>query len=278
MGSVTLEPFLRWAGGKRRLVPHLLRAVPSRVHERKYHEPFVGAASLFLALQPKRAVLSDANEHLIECYKWIRKSPALVASYLQGHLSRNSEKYYYKVRDLYNRSPSSAAQAARFIYLNKACFNGIFRVNMKGSFNVPYGHKEPPLIPSQESLEGISTLLKRSSLQARPFESALSDVEKGEFVYLDPPYPPLNGTSYFTHYTADRFGDADQTRLADAVAELSDRGALFMMSNADTPLIRRIYSNYYFVELSVVRYVSCKAVKHRASELIITNYRVSEDD
>jgi DNA adenine methylase len=271
-----LDPFLRWAGGKRRLVPHLLHALPPDIRERKYHEAFVGAGSLFLAVQPKKAVLSDANGHLIACYEWIRKSPDLVASYLQQHLSRNEEQYYYEVRDLYNRSASSAAQAARFVYLNKACFNGIFRVNLKGDFNVPYGHKEPPLIPTRSELRAISELLKGSTLHARPFEIAIEAVEKDDFVYLDPPYPPLNGTSYFTHYTAERFGEVDQRMLATAVKDLDRRGAKFMMSNADTEMIREIYSdhNFQFLEVSVTRYVTCKAKKHRAPELIITNYPV----
>lgn len=259
-------------------MPHLLHALPSDIRERTYHEVFVGAGSLFLAVQPKKAVLSDANGHLIACYEWIRKSPDLVASYLQQHLSRNKKKYYYEVRDLYNRSESSAAQAARFVYLNKACFNGVFRVNMKGEFNVPYGYKEPPLIPTRGELRTVSDLLKGSTLHARPFEIAIEAVGEDGFVYLDPPYPPLNGTSYFTHYTAERFGELDQRTLASAVKELHRRGAKFMMSNADTEMIREIYADehFQFLEVSVTRYVTCKAKKHRASELIITNYPVPE--
>ncbi len=246
------------------------------MQDRKYHEPFVGAASLFLAVQPERAILSDANAHLIACYKWIRNSPDLVAEYLQKHRGNNSEKYYYQIRDLYNRTESSAAQAARFVYLNKACFNGIFRVNTEGEFNVPYGKKEPPAIPTREELQAVGKLLKGTTLHARTFESALEDVEKGDFVYLDPPYPPLNGTAYFTHYTAERFGEADQKKLATAVKNLDKRGAKFMMSNADTKLIRRIYSGNTFFEVSVIRFVSCKAKKHKAKELIITNYSIDE--
>jgi len=271
-----LDPFLRWAGGKRRLLSYLLHALPPKIEELEYHEPFVGAASLFLAVQPKKAVLSDANAHLIACYEWIRKSPDLVAEYLQRHLGKNSEDYYYEIRKLYNRTESSAAQAARFVYLNKACFNGIFRVNMKGEFNVPYGKKEPPAIPTRDELHAVGKLLEGTALHARPFEAALEEVGKGDFVYLDPPYPPLNGTAYFTHYTAERFGEADQKKLATAVRDLDKRGAKFMMSNADTKLIRQIYSGHTFLEVSVTRFVSCKAKKYRAKELIITNYMVEE--
>jgi DNA adenine methylase len=269
-----IDPFLRWAGGKRRLVPSLLRALPDDIGKRKYHEVFVGAGSLFLAVRPAIAVLSDANAHLIASYEHIRASPDLVAKYLSMHGRRNTEDYYYEVREIYNKSDFSAAQAARFIYLNKACFNGIFRVNVKGDFNVPYGHKEPPLLPTHKELRVISKLLTKTTLFARPFEESLETIKKTDFVYLDPPYPPLNGTSYFTHYTSERFGERDQRTLADHVAKISARGAKIMMSNADTPLIREIYQEFFFIEVNVTRYVTCKSTKHRAAELIITNYPV----
>lgn len=139
------------------------------------------------------------------------------------------------MRDLYNRSGFSAAQAARFIYLNKTCFNGIFRVNCEGRFNVPYGWKQPPAIPTAASLRAISGCLRLAEISAEPFEISLQKVGPGDFVYLDPPYPALNGTSYFTHYTRDRFSNEDQNRLAELVAMLHRRGALFLMTNADTP-------------------------------------------
>src|ERR1700687_5551527 len=154
-----LDPFLRWAGGKRRLLSYLLHALPPKIEELEYHEPFVGAASLFLAVQPKKAVLSDANAHLIACYEWIRKSPDLVAEYLQRHLGKNSEDYYYEIRKLYNRTESSAAQAARFVYLNKACFKWIFRSKYERRVYRPVGKKEPPAIPTRDELHAVGKLL-----------------------------------------------------------------------------------------------------------------------
>ncbi len=143
----SIEPILRWAGGKRQLLGRLLEFVPSDVRERVYHEPFLGAGCLFFALQPKKAVLSDANRHLISCYVFVRDNWQQVRRYLQEHKKRTSKRYFYEIRqeyNLYNHGRVSAAQAARFIYLNKTCFNGIFRVNQREEFNVPYGWKEPP--------------------------------------------------------------------------------------------------------------------------------------
>jgi DNA adenine methylase len=268
-----IDPFLNWAGGKRRLLPYLLHALPTDIESRAYHEPFVGAGSLFLALLPERAILSDANVHLIDCYSAIRSRPEQISTYLKQHERSSCESYYYQVRDQYNRSRASAAQAARFIYLNKTCFNGIFRVNTKGSFNVPFGWKDP-LLPSRAQIRQISVHLQGASLRARSFEESLKSLGKDDFIYLDPPYPPISETSYFTHYTSDRFGEAHQRKLAAAVDKAAGRGAKIMMTNADTPLIRELYGDYRIFELSVIRSVTCKATKHKAAELIITNYPI----
>jgi DNA adenine methylase len=155
--NIPIQPFLRWAGGKGRLVKSLIQYLPKDISKRKYIEPFVGAGSLFLALQPKNAIISDSNKHLIDTYRYIRKNPDLIHIYLSQHAKNSSEKYYYQVRNRYNRSKPSAAQSARFIYLNKTCFNGIFRVNMEGEFNVPYGWKHPTFLPS---LNHLLTIIK----------------------------------------------------------------------------------------------------------------------
>jgi len=252
----------------------LTRHLPSDLGSRTYHEPFVGAASLFFFIQPERAVLSDANEHLMNCYVTIRDHPDLVYTYLRKHGAQSSESYYYAVRDRYNIARHSVAQAARFVYLNKTCFNGIFRVNTKGQFNVPYGHKEPPALPSRGQLRAASGALKRAELSILPFEQALQEVSDSDFVYLDPPYPPLNGTSYFTHYTTDRFCESDQKRLAQVVQQLDRAGCKFMMTNADIPLIRGLYGQFNIAELSVRRYITCRASKHQVTELVITNYDI----
>lgn len=267
-----VEPFLRWAGGKRQLRKTLLKFLPTDILSRTYREPFLGGGSLFFAAQPKLAVLSDANEHLIRCYEFVRDQPALLARYLRDYASKDAEAYYYRVRDEYNSSRFSAAQAARFIYLNKTCFNGIFRVNSKGEFNVPYGQKMTPAIPDEDDLTTVAHALKNATLRTSSFEKALQDALAGDFIYLDPPYPPLNGTAYFTHYTKDRFSVEDQKTLAQKVRELDNAGCLLMISNADTTLTRKLYKGYNLVSLPVIRYLTCKRKRHRVRELIITNY------
>lgn len=267
-----LVPILRWIGGKQNLVRNLLPLLNAEFQYTTYHEPFVGGGSLFFALQPGDARLSDANDHLIECYLALRDQPRLLSKYLRQHEMRDCAEYYYNVRKSYNVSRSSVSRAAKFIYLNRTCFNGIFRVNQRGQFNVPYGYKHAPKFPSISVLNSASKALRSASLHAESFESALAHVSSGDFVYLDPPYPPLNGTSYFTHYTAERFDTHLQSKLAEAVRCVDQKGARFLMTNADTPSIRRLYSSFRMKSLSAVRYVTCKAIKHRVGELAITNF------
>jgi DNA adenine methylase len=267
-----IEPLLRWAGGKQQLVRRLLDHLPEGVRGRVYREPFLGAGSLFFALQPCDAILSDLNEPLILCYRLVRENWALIARHLGEHRSKDSESYYYRTREVYNRSAFSFAQAARFIYLNKSCFNGIFRVNQKGEFNVPYGWKESPALPNKDVLRLASEALQKARLCSGSYEDAVASAKSGDFIYLDPPYPPLNGTSYFTHYTKDRFDEKDQKRLAAIVKELDRRGCWLMMSNADVMSIRRLYKQFRMTSLSVTRFISCKATKHIVKELVITNY------
>jgi DNA adenine methylase len=265
-------PLLRWVGGKQRLVSTLLAALPASASSFVYREPFLGAGSLFFALRPSKAILSDSNGHLIECYRSVRSRPDLVAAYLKRHASKSSREYYYQVRSDYNELGPSVAQAARFIYLNQTCFNGVFRVNMHGQYNVPYGLKERPHIPSAESLFAASAALKRAELLACDFEGAVASAEKGDLIYLDPPYPPLNGTSFFTHYTSDRFGEKDQVRLAQSTHAAAARGCLVMMTNADTRRIRGLYKGFKFSRMQVTRWVSCRHEKHQVGELIIRNF------
>ena len=272
MCAERVPPLLRWAGGKTQLLARLLEFIPSDYAETTYREPFLGAASLFFALQPRKAVLSDANAHLISCYEHVRDDWAIVNRYLRQHARRTNKRYYYSTRTLYNRSQHSASQAARFIYLNKTCFNGIFRVNTKGEFNVPYGWKEPPALPTLGLLKRASATLKNAVLAHQTFENALSDAKRGDFVYLDPPYPPLNGTAYFTHYTMNRFTELDQERLAFAVKELDQAGCRVLLTSADIPLIRKLYKPFHIISLPVTRFVTCKAVRHTVNELVITNY------
>ena len=238
----------------------------------QYVEPFAGAASLFFRITPARSILGDMNGHLIGAYRFVRDKPDLVHRYLLRHAANDSRSHYFRVRQDYNAGKWSAAQAARFIYLNRTCFNGIFRVNRAGQFNVPYGSRANPGIPDRESLSRASSALRRAGLRHQCFRKTLDRVTRESFVYLDPPYPPLNGTAFFTHYTKDRFTDKDQAELAAAVEELDASGIPFMMSNADTDLIRRLYKRFDIEPLDVTRFVTCKATRHQVRELVIRNY------
>ena len=267
------RPFLKWAGGKQQIVKHLLKCLPYYLKDRTYREPFLGGASLFFALKPNNAILSDANEHLIDCYKSVRDQTDLIAEYLQEHRRNNSEKYYYKIRQFYNKANHSAAQAARFIYLNRAGYNGVFRVNQQGLYNVPYGKRKRLALPTLMKLQNIAKLLLPAKLKACSFGEAVKSAGPRDFVYLDPPYPPINGTSYFTHYTKDRFGHDDQVKVAELARVLDRKGAKFMLSNADTPKIRELYEGFIIVSLPVTRFITCKKIRHCVKELIIINYR-----
>ena len=272
------KPFLRWAGGKSRIVDHLLRFLPQGLLG-DYWEPFLGSGALFFALAPQRAHLSDANSDLIASYTQVREKPNLVFRYLGEHLSKTSEEYYYKVREAYNRCRlsrhrASAAQAARFIYLNRTSFNGIFRVNQKGEYNVPYGRKEPPPAPSREDLQVASNLLRNASLSDKPYEVALavSAAKPGDLVYLDPPYPPLNDTANFTHYTASRFSWEDQKRVCALATALRSNGCFVMISNTDTESIRELYSRWSMHSLPVTRWVAANGSRRNVTDLVITSY------
>jgi DNA adenine methylase len=271
--STDAKPFLRWAGGKRYLLNRLLEYCPQKV-EGTYYEPFLGAGSLFFALKPGEAMLADANQHLIHCYRTVRDEWELVARCLSELTRQINKDHYYNIRDMYNRGSRSAAQAARFIFLNKTCFNGIFRVNEQGSFNVPYGKKRRPAIPSASELRRVSEILHGATIQSWAFVATLRHPKKGDFIYLDPPYPALNGTSYFAHYTSSRFSNDDQEALAGTVRKLDAKGCLVMMSNADIPAIRKLYRGFSISPIPATRFITCKKKKRVVRELVITNYDV----
>lgn len=260
-------PFLKWAGGKRWLASNYLNYFPKKYD--RYIEPFLGSGAVFFALNPERAILSDLNSELILAYEAIRDDWQTVLSLLEEHQRRHCPDHYYRVRSTKLDNPYE--RAARLIYLNRTCWNALYRVNLRGQFNVPIGSKTSVLLDTDDFAE-VSRRLHNAELLCADFEEVLSSAGARDFVYMDPPYPPLNGTSYFTHYTPDRFGQGDQRRVAEVVHRLHALGAKFLVSNADTPLIRELYSPYNCTALSVTRYATCGAHKHKVSELVVTNY------
>jgi len=276
MKSKSTKPFLRWAGGKQSLLKYLKKFVPHDFGKGTYFEPFLGAGSLFLTLRPEEAVLSDLNKHLIECYEIVRDNPTSLYYSLLEHKKNTSYDFYYETRKRFNESldKKSIVQASRFIYLNRTCFNGIYRVNSLGYFNVPYDPKKKVIIPTLSELKEFSNILKKAQLFCFSYEQILSKVKDGDFVYLDPPYPPLNGTSYFAHYTKDRFPLSDQKKVAILAKELSQKGCKVLVSNADILDVRKLYTNWFQYPVEVTRHISCKSLRNKVRELIITNYKI----
>lgn len=270
----TTKPFLRWAGGKTKSVSFLEKCIPSCFSSKNvYYEPFLGAGSLFFRLGCKNAVLSDTNKDLIDCYNSLKEKPDLISKYLKKHLENNSESYYYAMREKYNNSKPSFAKSALFIYLNKSCFNGIYRVNKKGEFNVPYGYKEPPALPSKQELKEAHLKLSNAIIIHRDYKQIINNAERGDFVYFDPPYPSINGNSSFTHYTVDRFDKNDHKELATVARELAAKGCYVLISNISTPYIHSLYEkDFNFYELEVIRCIRADGKRHKVKEIAITNY------
>jgi DNA adenine methylase len=267
-----MRAFLRWAGGKSHIINKLLPFVPKRNDYNRYWEPFLGSGAMYFALAPKKAILADLNRDLINCYREVRTNPRIIASYLNRLSRSHSKSFYLQARNLYNRTNNQTQKAALFIYLNKASFNGIFRVNKKGFFNVPYGHRASIKLPKITQLHEIKSLLDGATLIIASFEETLKNTKRSDFIFLDPPYPPINGTSFFTHYTKERFGLNDQKKVHQIANELNHKGCLVMVTNTDLPLIRDLYKGWNIRSLPVTRWLTCKLVKQKVTDLIITNY------
>ncbi|HEU5052958.1 MAG TPA: Dam family site-specific DNA-(adenine-N6)-methyltransferase [Hanamia sp.] len=268
-----IRPFIRWAGGKQNLVKYLLQNLPDEHRINKYWEPFVGAGSLFFSNGFTNAEISDVNEHLINAYRQIRSNPQAVYRRLQDHKKKFNAEYYYQLRQVFNQhlNQNTIEQAARFIFLVHTCFNGMYRVNAKGEYNVPIGKMEPSL-PTIEHLKKISLKLQNIQIVSRSYEEILPLVKHRNFVYIDPPYPKLDKKKQFQQYTIDRFSENHQTDLANFANNLHDKGCFVMISNSDVPLIKELYNGWNIQEVPVVRYISCKKERIKVNELIIKNY------
>lgn len=270
---IKVAPLVKWAGGKRSVLPALLALAPPRF--RVYYEPFLGGAAFFLALAPASAVIGDANPELVAMYQAIRDYPHEVMAALDRmQPSVLDAASYYAIRSQDPDSLPPAERAARFIYLNKTCYNGLYRVNRKGQFNVPFGrYLQPPPLYERTNLERVALLLQRSELRCGDFEEMLEDAGADDFVYLDPPYVPLSKTANFTAYTSGAFTEADQRRLAAVVHRLTDRGGRVLLSNSDTPLVRDLYAGYDIREVYVPRNINSNAQgRRKIAELAIRNY------
>lgn len=262
------SPFIKWVGGKTSLLPELLKHVPGRL--RRYHEPFVGGGALFFAVQPKRAILSDQNPELANAYQSVRDDAYGVLDVLAQHVY--DRPHFTKVRALDPLTLTPAARAARFIYLNKTCFNGLWRVNRAGRFNVPIGRYKNPAFNDPSTLIRASNALKGVQISNAPFEESLQRTAPGDFVYLDPPYDPVSPTANFASYTAGGFRWEDQQRLAAECAALNRRGVRFLLSNSSTPRIRELYRTFEQRLVRAPRHINCKpGARGHVDELLVFN-------
>jgi DNA adenine methylase len=257
-------PIFRWAGSKRQLLPVLMQSIPSDFA--RYIEPFAGSACLFFALRPSQAILGDINEELIKTYEIIRSHPRLVAR--AAHDLPVTKPQYYKMRATRPESLALVERAVRFVYLNRYCFNGVYRTNQKGLFNVPMGVRTGKM-PSEQSFYRCALALRNAKLRATDFETCLKDIRPGDFVYLDPPYARsrLRG-----EYGYDSFREEDIVRLVNVLKSIDEAGAVFLLSYADSPELRSLLIRWRSKKLSVRRHVAGFA-KHRSivSEVLVSN-------
>ena len=262
------RPFLKWVGGKRQILNALMARVPKAVCT--YFEPFVGGVALFFALAPRRAFLSDQNERLIRAYRGVRDDVEGVITRLSAY--PHDRVFFCEMRKRDIDLESDADVAAWLIYLNKTCFNGLYRVNRKNLFNVPFGRYENPTICNAELLHACSLALHGVEIKHADFSVILEHAKPGDFVYFDPPYAPLSATSSFTSYTAEGFGPKDQIRLRDTVIGLKERGVSVLLSNSSAGFIREIFSGERFTieEVMASRNVSSKGTtRGKIPELLI---------
>ena len=268
----TARPFLKSVGGKTALLPEILLRLPAKINT--YYEPFLGGGAVFFALAAenrfKRAVLSDANEELVVTYIALANLTDKVVRALKKHMYE--EEHYYSVRARDTLKMEMNARAARFIYLNKTCFNGLWRVNKKGKFNVPFGRYTNPTICDEENLRAVAAVLQRTAVPfATDFEVTVALAKRGDTAYFDPPYAPASATANFTAYTAGGFGPEDQKRLRDVAKKLDERGVHVLLSNSDTPFVRELYRGFKIEKVQAPRRVNSRGDKRgNVGELLIS--------
>ncbi|MEK7169143.1 MAG: DNA adenine methylase [Patescibacteria group bacterium] len=273
------KPFVKWVGGKRQLLRQFRERKlypPEKFDPSKnsYFEPFVGGGAVFFDLLPERAYLSDLNKELIITYKVIKNCVELLINLLKRHV--NDKEYFLDKRSQSPDNLSDLDVASRFIYLNRTCFNGMYRVNKSGEFNVPFGKYTNPLICDEINLRRVSHSLQNVELVNSDYREILNKASKGDFVYFDPPYYPINKTSQFTSYTSQDFLEKEQIELKDTFVNLNKRGCYLMLSDSDTKFIKDLYSNIKGVNINEVfagRAINSDATKRgKIKEVLITNY------
>lgn len=268
-----MKPLMRWAGGKRQLLKQLVDRLPKNYG--CYYEPFLGCGALLLHLQPERAVVGDINSKLINLWLQVKNNLDVLLQEVSWFNRKNCTKeYYIKVRTEHNllKDNHSIAAAASMLWLNAHCFNGLYRLDTKGNFNVPWDKRESIRIPDISNLKEISAYLTKVDIATRNYKDTCFSVKEGDFVYFDPPYDPASKTSRFTSYTGEEFTKKDQEELAHFFDYLTERNVFAMLSNNDTPLVRSLYASYRIDSIEARRSINNDGTKRKGMEVIITNY------
>jgi DNA adenine methylase len=270
-----VQPILKWAGGKRQLFPEISRYIPSKF--KTYYEPFLGGGAVLFGFQPSKAIVGDINADLINVYSVVKDNVGELIEALSKY--KNEKDYFYYIRELDRTEKykkfSNIEKAARIIYLNKTCYNGLFRVNSQGQFNVPFGNYHNPEIINRPVLKAVSNYFNEHEIifKAEGFESVLASASKGCFVYMDPPYDPISDSSSFTGYSLDGFNREDQLRLKDVCDRLDKKGCFFLLSNSYTDFIRELYSDYIIETVQVSRNINSDGTKRgKINEVLVRNY------
>jgi len=273
------KPFLKWVGGKKKIILQIKQYIPESYC--RYFEPFIGGGALFFDLEPKKAYINDINKILVSAYKNIKNHPYEIIKKLEDlqkiFYEKNNEErkiYFYEIRDAFNNTEYNLfLKTSYMIFLNKTCYNGMYRENSKGKFNVPFGRYKNPKILDKENILAVSKLLTNTIITSCSFEKAVENAESGDFIYFDPPYHPLSITSNFTSYSNGGFTKEDQIKLRDVFKDLDKRNCFVMLSNSDTEFIREIYEEFTQKTVSAARSINCKAAgRGKINELLIMNY------
>lgn len=274
--NILISPIVKWVGGKRQLLPKIIPLIKKNFST--YVEPFVGGGAVFFELQPRKAIINDLNSELINVYSVVRDFPERLISELEKHSEKNSEEYYYTIRSMDRNSEfdklSNIQKAARILYLNKTCYNGLYRVNSSGQFNSPYGRYKNPNIVNSVSIRAMSKYLKNNEIDIRQgdYREILKNLSRGAFVYFDPPYMPISTSSSFTGYTENGFNYEQQLCLKEECDKLREKGIPFLQSNSDCPEIRELYHNYNIEIVQAKRAINSKSEKRGEINEVLIYY------
>lgn len=274
----SITPFVKWAGGKRQLIHAITKEMPRNIMDYTYTEPFLGGGAVLFHLQPHKAIVNDTNEELINAYNTVKENVEELITTLKKH--ENNAEYFYRIRnadrtDGYIKT-DKIQRASRLIYLNKTCYNGLYRVNQKGAFNTPFGRYKNPYIADETTLRNVSAYLNENDVRitSLDYTEILKDITENHFVYLDPPYHPVSQSSSFTTYTKNKWTADDQIKLRNACDNLTKRNVKFLLSSSASDFIKELYENYNIISVEATRSINADPTKRgKVNELLVRNYK-----